>query len=477
MNFPWRIFVDLGIISAALLIATVVRAKVRFFQRYLIPNSLTAGFLLLFFYNYAGPLFGLDMEGLGALAYHLLNISFVAMVLRHPAPAGGRVRRRAFGMAVGLISQYAVQATLGLVLTFVFIWTVMPNLFPTFGFFVPLGFSLGPGQAYAIGEGWERFGFKGGGSIGLTFAALGFLWACFGGVPLLNIGIRKGWISGERLKGDVATKGIYPRGADFPVGSRLTTESEAIDTMGVNLAVALFVYLLSYLVLHGLTWLLSFAGKAGQDLAVSLWGLAFIFAAIVAMAARGLMTATRTDHVLDDGTLTRISGAAVDIMVAGSLGAVSLVVVVEYWLPILVMSTLAGILAVVLLPWMGSRMFDDHHFERMMIIYGCATGTLATGLALLRVVDPDFESPVATDYMYSSALVFVLIIPMIVMINLPAYGYTQGRPVFYWISLAICIAYLIFSAIGYHVLARRNAYREPSRLWLPRRPDRPGKAG
>ena len=83
-------------------------------------------------------------------------------------------------------------------------------------------------------------------------------------------------------------------------------------------------------------------------------------------------------------SLTRISGAAVDIMVAGSLGAVSIVVVIEYWLPILVMSTLAGIIAVVMLPWMGSRMFDDHHFERMMIIYGCATGTLATGLALLR---------------------------------------------------------------------------------------------
>ncbi len=476
MNFPWRIFIDLGIISLALLISTVIRARVRFFQRFLIPNSLTAGFLLLFFYNYAAPSFGLGMDGLGALAYHLLNISFVAMTLRHPAPSGGRVRRRAFGMAIGLISQYAVQATLGLALTFVFIWTIMPRLFPTFGFFVPLGFSLGPGQAYAIGEGWERFGFKGGGSIGLTFAALGFLWACFGGVPLLNIGIRKGWISGERLQGEVAKKGVYPRGSQLPVGSRLTTESEAIDTMGINLAVVMLVYLLSYLLLQGITWLLSFAGKAGQDLAVSLWGIQFIFAAITAMVVRAVMTGTRTDHVLDDGTLTRLSGAAVDVMVAGSLGAVSIVVVIEYWLPILIMSTLAGILAFVMLPWMGSRMFDDHHFERMMLIYGCATGTLATGLALLRVVDPDFESPVATDYMYSSALVFVLVIPMILMINMPAYGYTQGNPVWYWISFAICVAYVFFSAVGYRVLAKRHAYSRPAQLWLHKADGRLSKA-
>ena len=95
-----------------------------------------------------------------------------------------------------------------------------------------------------------------------------------------------------------------------------------------------------------------------------------------------------------------------------------------------------------------------------------ATGTLATGLALLRVVDPEFESPVATDYMSSSALVFVLVIPMIVMINLPAYGYIQGNPMYYWVSLAICLAYMVFSAVGYQVLARRRAYETPGKLWL-----------
>jgi glutamate:Na+ symporter, ESS family len=468
MEFPWFLFIDLGIISFTLIIATAIRARVRFFQRYLIPNALTAGFILLVFYNYVAPLLGLGLDNLRSLAYHLLNISFVAMTLRHPGPSAGKTRRRAFGMAVGLISQYAVQATLGLVLTFVFIWTVMPKLFPGFGLLVPLGFSLGPGQAFAIGNVMERFGFKGGGSIGLTFAALGFLWACFGGVPLLNIGIRKGWISTRRLKsGDgIATNGIYPRGTELPVGSRLTTESEAIDAMSINTAVTLFVYLGSYLLLQGLSWALSFAGKMGQDLAANLWGIAFIFATIVAMLVRRIFDITRFDHVLDDGSLTRLSGVAVDILLAASLGALSIAVVIEYWLPILVMSTVAGVLCVVMLPWMGSRMFDDFAFERMIIIYGCATGTLATGLALLRVADPDFETPVATDYMFSSALVFVLAIPMILMINLPSYGYSQGNPMYYWAAFAICIAYMIFTLVGYWALAGRKAFKQPGRLWL-----------
>ena len=468
MSFPWMVFVDLGVIAVALLLATLVRARVRLFQKYLIPNALTAGFVLLAFYNTLAPRLGMGQDNLGTLAYHLLNLSFVAMTLRKPAVKADNQRRRAFSMAVGLLSQYAVQATVGLVLTFVFIFTVMPGLFPTFGFLVPLGFSSGPGQAYAIGESWTQFGFTGAGSVGLTFAALGFMWACFGGVVLVNVGIRRGWIDrgGLRPPGDQLRTGLFARDARLPVGSRLTTETEAIDTMTYNVAIVLVVYLATFLLLKLVTFLLSFAGKAGMDLASSLWGIAFIFCALSALAARSILARIGVYHTLDSGTLTRFSGLAIDIMVAGSLGAISMVVVTRYWLPIVTMSTIAGILAFVMVPWMGSRMFPDHQFGRTMIIYGAATGTLATGLALLRVIDPDFETPVATDYMPASAIVFVLAIPLILMIHLPAYGHRDGNPVYYWISLGICLTYVLFTVIAYLVLARRNALARAGHLWF-----------
>jgi len=46
MDFSWKIVIDAGIISAALLVATFLRTKIRFLQRFMVPNSLTAGFLL-----------------------------------------------------------------------------------------------------------------------------------------------------------------------------------------------------------------------------------------------------------------------------------------------------------------------------------------------------------------------------------------------------------------------------------------------
>ena len=92
MSISWTLIIDLGIISLALLLATFLRAKVPFFQRYLIPNALTAGFILLPFYNYVFPLLGLGKAGLESLVFHLLNLSFVAMALKEGSMKGSGKR-------------------------------------------------------------------------------------------------------------------------------------------------------------------------------------------------------------------------------------------------------------------------------------------------------------------------------------------------------------------------------------------------
>ena len=468
MDFPWMTFINFGAISGALLIATLLRARIKFFQRFLIPNALTAGFILLIFYNYLAPKLGMSQEDLGGFSYHLLNISFIAMVLRKPTKKVSQGRRRAFSMAVALLSQYAWQALIGLVLTFLFILTIIPDLFPTIGYLVPLGFSSGPGQAFAIGETWVEYGFTGAGSVGLTFGAIGFLWACFGGVFLVNVGVRRGWVKKSESKtGERQLRnGFFEKDVALPVGSRLTTETEAIDTMTYNAAAVLVVYLFAYLVLKLITFLLGFIGPMGDDLAKSLWGIGFIFCALTAMLVRKIISLTRISHTLDSGSLTRVAGLSIDFMVASALGAISIVVVKEYWLPIVVMSVIAGIATFILVPWMGSRMYPDHRFARTMIVYGAATGTLATGLALLRVIDPDFETPVASDYMPASAIVFAFAIPLILQIHLPAYAYRDGRPGLYWVSIGICFLYVVLTSIAFILLARKRAFAKAGKLWL-----------
>ncbi len=468
MGFHWLTFAHLGILSLALVLATWIRARVPFFQRYLIPNSLTAGFLLLVFYNLASRPLGLDTAPLGDLIYHLLSVSFIAMGLRALPPK--KTGKRVFATGVCITASFTLQALLGLGLAFLLRAAVLPSLNPAIGFFVPLGYEMGPGQAYSIGMGWEAMGFQGAGSLGLTFAALGYLWACFGGVVLINLGIRKGWIGARRLDADARLglrSGVYPAGARLPVGSRLTTDTEAVDTMAVNLAVVLVCYLATFLLLKGLTALVSLAGKDGRELAVNLWGISFIFASLVAAGVKSLAQRTGVDHLLEPGALTRIAGVSVDLLVAAALGAISVVVILRYWLPIAVMGLLAGFLTIGYCLWLSSRLFEEHQFQRAMIFYGAATGTLPTGLALLRVVDPEFETPAAVDYMYGSGVAFFLVIPYTLAINLPMYGFIRSEPRYYWLTLGLLLGYLAAIAVLVRLLGGKRAYASPLKLWLP----------
>jgi len=469
MSFSWDFLIDLGLVSLGLLVATSIRHRVRFFQRFLIPNALTAGFILLPFYNFVGPYIGIDSGNLGSLVYHLLSLSFISMTLRANASSDKTGNGRIFATSVSILWQWGIQAIVGLLFTYFLMKTFMPDLFPGFGLLLPLGFVQGPGQAFAIGEGWARFGFEGGGSIGLTFAALGFIVASFGGVFLINIGIRRKWLTEDFLKGldtSAVKSGIYPSRKRRPVAAEMTTESEAIDSFTFHIALVFGVYLLAYLLLLGITTGLTALGPLFADLAVNLWGISFIFSALTGILVRTVMHRTGLDFAVDSRTLTRISGLSVDLMVTSAIAAIAIPVVQRYIVPITILAGIAGVLALVLVPWFCSRIFTDHQFHRTMMIFGVSTGTLPTGLALLRVIDPEFETPVASDYMYASGLTFVFAIPFILAINLPAYAATTGDMLYFWLAMAVGAGYTLFVLVAFFFIARKRSLRNKSQVWL-----------
>jgi len=468
----WNYIIHIGIISIALLSASLLRANVRFLQKYLIPAPIIAGVFLLLFYNWIAPLWSLNSQYLGELVYHLLNLSFIAMMLRVTGtklPKGKSYRRVVAQNVTAVIGQYGLQTFFGLLVTALLMYTVMPDLFPAIGFTLALGFELGPGQAFSIGSTWERMGFVGGSSVGLTLAAIGFLLGSFGGVVLINQGIKRGWIGKdysrnyeqERLK-----SGFFSRSAqDRPVGMRLSTDGESIDSFTYHTALVMVTYLVSWAFLTGLSALLGLLGDLGHELASSLWGINFVFSAFSALGVKMVMKLFKVETTIDNNTCNRISGFSVDLTVASSLGAISIVAVRGYWLPILLLTAVGAVITLWILPMYASRLYDDHQFYRMLLIYGTATGTLPTGLALLRVVDPDFETPAATDYLYSVGIVFFLAIPIILAINLPAFSYTRGEPRLFWIAVGISAVYLIGSFIAYLLLSGKKAFISRNRYF------------
>ncbi len=466
MAFSWTVFIDLGLISLALLLATFLRVKVPFFQRYLIPNALTAGFILLPFYNFAAPKLGMSGNGLGNLVFHLLNISFIAVSLKEGSMKGSG--KRIFSTAVSIVSQFTIQLIVGLALTALLITTVAPKLFINFAFFLALGYGLGSGQSYAIGRSWESSGFESAGNLGLIFAAMGYVWGCIGGVYLINYGRRKGWLD-KKSAADIDSKGlrtgIFGPNEKHPVGAILRTDSEAIDSMSYNLVIILGIYLLAYLLLKLVTSPLGALGAMGRQFADSLWGISFIFAAVIAMLVKRLMKGLGIVYTIDEGSMNRISGTAVDFMVTASVAAITIATVTKYWMPIVTLGIVGGVVTTITVLWMCSRLFDDHRFGRSLMVYGNMTGTLPTGLALLRVIDPEFETPVASDYMFATGITFALAIPMLLLINLPIYWYSTGNPLYLWLTAFGILLYAIFSVAAYKALAGGKAFAKPASVW------------
>jgi ESS family glutamate:Na+ symporter len=463
----WNILFHIGIISITLLLASLIRARIRFFQRFLIPVPILAGIMLLIFYNFIAPRWGLRSDFLGEIVYHLLNISFISMLLRvtPKAHTEERGKRTLAANVTAVLGQYGLQCFFGLIATALIIATFKPDLFPAFGFTLPLGFELGPGQAYSIGIGWEAMGFRGGSSVGLTMAAIGFLLGSFGGVILINQGLKRGWIGEEQAKNinnkSVRT-GFFSRAEhERPIGSYLSTDGESLDSLTYHVALIMMTYLVSWSFLTGLSALLGLIGPLGNELATSLWGINFVFSSFSALGVKMLMKLFKVETTIDNATCNRISGLSVDLTVASSLGAISLVAVQGYWVPILILTLVGLFITIVILPWYCSRLYDDHQFFRMLIIYGSATGTLPTGLALLRIVDKEFETPVATDYLYSVGIVFILAIPIILSINLPAFSVTKNQPILFGWAIVISGVYLLASIISYMIIAKKRAFIKP----------------
>jgi ESS family glutamate:Na+ symporter len=410
----------------------------------------------------------MSSQGLGELAYHLLSISFISITLKTGKKVQRKKGKNIFATSVVIISQMILQTMIGLSVTLVFIYTVRPELFHSFGYLLPLGFAQGPGQAFAIGESWKIFNINDAGSIGLTFAAIGFIICSIGGIYLINYGLKKKWITQEQLselKKERFRTGLIPRNSEKPVGALLSTESEAIDSMTLHIALVMFTYLFCFLLLKTLSFLLAFAGPLGIELSENFWGISFIFAALSGLIVKRLISFLKADFVIDNNTMHRVSGLSIDVMVTCSIAAISLVIVVQYWLPIMVAAILGGIVVALTVPWMCSRMFTDYPFIRMILLFGVSTGTLSTGLALLRIVDPDFETPVAEDYTYASGLTFFMFIPFILTINFPSKAFATGDPKWLWLSAGIIAAYIIFIMISIFTISGKKLFRGKRIMW------------
>jgi ESS family glutamate:Na+ symporter len=354
-------------------------------------------------------------------------------------------------------------------------YTIYPGLFPTFGALAPLGYGQGPGLTYSLAHNWElKKNFTHAGNLGLTMAALGYFWACFIGVPIVNYGIRKGWTTlvkdKSHLSRDVYT-GFFSKESKRPVAGRLTTASEAVESFALHVALIGIVFLVTYLILSKVIMLLSGIGM--EDFGDTLEGFFFIFATLLALLFRIIIKKIGLSHIIDDGIMSRIAGLSVDFLVVAAIAAISLSVIIDFIVPIIITSTAVGLITIFISFWFAKRSYHDYPFERAIAIYGMLTGTINTGLILLRMIDPEYKTPVAQDLVYTSAIALPLCFPLLVLIDMPmrgvevtGTGWVTSNPTFYWITVGGVLAMSIILLAVYRLSGLTKFKRPFHKMWL-----------
>jgi glutamate:Na+ symporter, ESS family len=391
--FPFEAVLVFGIMGVMLLVGMLFRASVKFFQGFLIPSCFIGGVLGLILLSLG--IVNVSTALLETFAYHLFIISFISLGLTTninqkqdltvKSPIKGALW---IGLVSGVVM--AMQGIIGALFVFLFN-SAGYNLNPIFGFLSPLGFTQGPGQALSVGKVWEEFGFENAATLGLSFAVLGFAFAFFIGVPLVNWGIRKGFSSQtpKSLSPDFL-KGIMQKESKKEIAGELTTHSGNIDTMAFHAALVGLVYILTYLLILAVGTLIS------EDVAKSLWAFFFFFGMVVALLVKFFINKIGLGHLLDPGIQRRITGWSVDFLIISTIMAIQVVIVWEYIVPILVIGLATGILTTIVVIYLGRRTWS-YSFERTMGAYGITTGTASVGLLLLRIADPEFETPVGLE--------------------------------------------------------------------------------
>lgn len=443
-------FLDFAWMGSLLILATYLRSKVNFLQKYLIPANLLAGTLGLIIGMNGLEWIDLNSERLGVYVYHLLALLFIALGLRAPKK---RLGMSSVKFSLIFLFVYLVQAIIGLAVAFILFYTIMPDLFVGIGFLPPLAFGMNPGIAYSIGGNWEQFGFESGGIVGLTFAAFGFLAAYTVGIWLVRRGIKNGeatFIDSDlTLSEDILTGIIKAPKANSR--ERITTSSESIESLSFHIALIGFTYVLTYFFMKLMESGLILIGAENEI--TTLWSFHFIFAAILAIAVRKFMDTVRISKVVDDMTMTRCSNLFMDFMIVASVAAISFQVIFSYWIPLVTISILVCVATWWIISLLTSGAFREYRFERFAAIFGNMTGTLQSGLVLLRILDPNMKSPASFNLVYGSGLALVFGFPLLILINAPVHYFSdviQG----FWVVFAVLILYLLLLAIAWNNLNR-----------------------
>ncbi len=435
----WGGVVQFGILSLLLLCTNILRTKIKAVRSLLMPTAVLAGFILLALRS--TDILNINVELLETLTYHGLGLGFIAMSLRVKNKNEMESSTGFLPVKNGavIVSTYLVQALIGLLISIILSFTFMPNLFRASGILLPMAYGQGPGQANNIGASYEAQGFIGGQSFGLALAAAGFLCACIMGVIYLNIIKKKNKVSVEHFKHEETnlSTDVFQSKGEIPI-------AESVDKFSIQMGMVLALYGVTYFAMYAITTSIdTYAPSLSSLVNPLVMGFNFMFGAAFASITAAILAKLKKKNLVkhqyqNNYLLNRISGYAFDLMIIAGIGAIDIGELSGLWVPFILMSVAGGIGSLFYLHWVSKTLYKEYVEQGFIAMFGMMTGTISSGILLLREIDPLYESPAANNLLTGTATAIVLALPILVLV-----GIAPQSPAMSLIILPIIIAYLI----------------------------------
>ncbi len=412
---PWSLFVDLGLISFLMLIGKIARVKIKLIQKLFIPPSLIAGVLGLAF----GP------NGLGWLPFSnhlgtysaiLIALVFGALPLSSPKASIKEVSQRVGPMwvyaQIGMLLQWGIVGLFGLFV----LKQIWPSLNDAFGVMFPTGFYGGHGTAAAVGSAFEGLGWDEARSLGMTTATVGIIFAIVGGLFMIKWAARRkytAFITDFKDLPDELRSGLIPKEKRDSLGTA-TTSSISIESITLYVCIIFFVALIGYMISQGVKFYY-------PKLELPVFSCAFI----VGLLLKKILDKVDASDYICQQTTQRLSSFFTDLLVAFGVASIKLEVVVKYAVPLIVLIAVGTVIVWLITFYFGRHLSRTYWFERSIFAWGWWTGTMAMGIALIRIVDPKMASKAMDDYALAYlpiAPVEILLITFVPILFVSGYG-------------------------------------------------------
>lgn len=387
-----------------LVIGKFLRVKVKFIQRLYLPSAVIGGIIGLILVQISGSRLDNWTVGWTSLPGFLINIVFASLFLGAAIPSLSVIWDRAAPqLAYGQIVAWG-QWVVGLGFVMILLGPLfkVPDLF---GAVLPIGFEGGHGTAGGLRDAFIQLGWNEGSDFSLASATAGIISAIIVGVVLINWAAKKGYVSNLKQLDDMTAEelaGLYPI-EKRPSAGQQTVSADSIDSVALHLAIIGIAIFIGYSIKVILMAIENqFFGNAEVKLFAGfpLFPLCMIGGLIVQLVISRHARISPVDHKL----MQRLGGTALDFLVVAAISTISIEVIAKGIVPFSIIIIGGIVWNIFCVRVLARRMLPNFWFERAIAEMGKSMGVTATGLLLLRIVDPEQETEAASAFGYKQLL-------------------------------------------------------------------------